>query len=72
MTNTKNGTRYVRISESAVPEGVRFDCPRRNEGQMVLVEYGGFARREHDEGDEFKRVIDRSLGGKTTYFRMAP
>lgn len=51
---------YIPCREIDVPEGVRFDVPRRHQGQIVEVAYGGWGRGEHDEGDEYRRVIDKS------------
>ncbi len=61
MTNTTSkASKYIRISESQIPEGVRFDVPGPNQGQIVEVAYGGFGRAEHGDGDPYKRVTDRS------------
>jgi hypothetical protein len=61
---------YVVCDASDIPAGVRFDVPRRLQGQTVEVAYGGFDRAEHDDGDPYKRVTDRSIGPKaTTYYR---
>lgn len=54
---------YVQIDPSLIPDKVRFDVPRRNQGQTVEVAYGGFDRSEHDEGDMYERITDRSTGG---------
>jgi hypothetical protein len=51
---------YIRISEKEVPQGVRFDTVRRNQGQIIETSYGGFDRYEHDHGDPYMRVEDRS------------
>jgi len=63
-------TTYTRIAETRVPGNVRFDCPARNAGQMIEVEYGGFSRACHDVGDEYTRVTDRTTG-RVTYYRLA-
>jgi len=65
--------KYVRCNESDVPERVRFDVPRANQGQIVEIAYGGFGRYEHDVGDPYKRVIDRSIGPDAAiYYRWVP
>ena len=53
-------TKYVKITADKIPDGVRFDVPQRNGGQIIEVAYGGFGRAEHDEGDKFMRIHDRS------------
>jgi len=60
MTTTASATKtlYVPIKATDVPAGVRFDVPKRNQGQSVEVAWGGFGRYEHSEGDDFKRVTD--------------
>ena len=64
-------TKYTECSERDVPAGVRFDTPRRHQGQAVEVQYGGFERAEHDSGAPWKRIVERALGGKATYYRAA-
>ncbi len=61
---------YVRISESQIPEGVRFDVTGPNQGQIVEVAYGGFGRAEHGQGDPYKRVTDKS-DRTVAYFKRA-
>jgi hypothetical protein len=51
---------YQEIDETQVPDGVRFDVPRRNQGQMIEVAYGGFGAGPWDDGDLYKRVKDRT------------
>lgn len=63
--------KYVEISEREIPEGVRFDVPARNSGQMIEVGYGTFGRGEASSGDPFKRVTDRGIGGGVRYYRLA-
>lgn len=61
---------YIQIDESQLPDNVRFDVPRRHQGQMIEVAYGGFDRSEHDVGDLYKRERDLSTGGfKARYFK---
>lgn len=72
QTTTITEIRYEPIPADSIPAKVRFDVPRRNQGQIVEVAYGGFSRYAHDEGDEYKRVVDRSVGvGRVTYYRRA-
>ena len=66
MTNTH--AKYVPIDASQIPDDVRFDIPRRNQGQIVLVAYGGDSRGEHDEGDPYMRVVDQSEGQEAAYY----
>lgn len=61
---------YTQISEESVPGDVRFDVPRRHQGQMVEIAYGGHCRSEHDEGDMYRRVTDRATRA-VRYFRLA-
>lgn len=64
--------KYVRCSENDIPAGVRFDVPQRNAGQIVEIAYGGLGRAEHDEGDEYMRRHDRSLGPLAfEFYRLA-
>lgn len=60
MQTTKKN--YTPITPNQVPDGLRFDVPRRNQGQIVEVAYGGpmSQRSEHDEGAPYKRVTDAS------------
>jgi hypothetical protein len=51
---------YQPIQSAQIPPGVRFDVPRRNQGQIIEVAYGGFGRSEHDDGDLYRRVFDQS------------
>ena len=62
---------YTKIDKSQIPAGVRFDTPRRNQGQIVEVSYGTFGRYEAGAGDPYKRCIDHSEGGLATasYYR---
>ena len=61
--------KYTQINESDVPSGVRFDVPRRHQGQIIEVAYGGWGRYEHDDGAEYKREIDRS-DRSAAYYRL--
>lgn len=64
-------TAYVEVRESELPPGVRFDTPPQNQGQVIEVSYGGFARHCHCDGDPYKRVHDRSVGPRgVTYYRL--
>lgn len=60
---------YAPCDEKDVPGNVRFGESPRHPNGIVTVEYGGFGRSAPDEGDPYKRVIDRSVGGGTTYYR---
>jgi len=52
---------YREIPEAEIPERVRFDVPRHNQGQIVEVAYGGYGRAEMGDGDPYRRVTDTSL-----------
>ena len=60
--------KYIECASSVVPASIRFDVPRRHDGQIVEIAYGGFDRAAHDEGDPYKRVTDRS-DGSVRYYR---
>lgn len=65
--------KYIRCEKRDIPTGVRFDVPRRNQGQAVEVAYGTFGRYEASNGDPYKRVLDRSIGpDAVTYYRLVP
>lgn len=64
-------SQYEQCKEADIPAGVRFDVPRRQQGQIVEVAFGGRRRDEHDVGDPYKRVTDRSVGEVTYYRRVA-
>ena len=51
---------YIKVDEASVPGNIRFDVPGRNQGQIVEIAYGGWGRHEHDVGDPYQRVTDRS------------
>lgn len=65
---SKGRCTYEPIAEREVPLNVRFDVPRRNQGQMIEIAYGGTGRYEHDDGDAYKRIFDAS-DRITTYYR---
>lgn len=56
--------RYRAISEARVPDGLRWDVPQQNQGQIVEVAYAD----EHPEpspacrGSRYRRTTDRSIG----------
>ena len=52
-----------------VPEGVRFDTPGRNQGQIVEVGFGTFGRAEAGSIDPYMNVTDHSDGSSRTYKR---
>lgn len=60
---------YEEINPSLLPEGVRFDVPMRNQGQIVEIAYGGFSRAEHGEGDPYMRVTNRS-DNTISYYKL--
>lgn len=62
--------RYEPCNLSDIPDGVRFDVPRRNQGQIIEVAYGDFGRSPNDNGDPWKRVVDRSDGSVQYYRRV--
>lgn len=61
---------YAPCRAEEIPAGVRFDVPRRNQGQMIEIAYGGFGRAEHGPGDEYMRRRDLS-NGEVSFFRAA-
>lgn len=54
-----------------VPEGIRFDTPGRNQGQIVEVSYGTFGRYEAGSTDPYMMVTDYSDGSSRTYKRRS-
>jgi len=63
-------TRWLACTIDDIPGAVRFDVPRRNQGQIVEVAYGTMGRAEADVGDPWKRVIDRcEVNAQPRYFR---
>jgi hypothetical protein len=63
-------TTYQIISESLVPDGLTWDIPRQNQGQMVKVSYGNYGRGSPDVGSLYRCTIDRSVGaGAAVYAR---
>lgn len=70
QTQTATTTKYVQCDERQIPGDVRFDVPRRHQGQTVEIAYGGNSRYEHDEGAPFKRVTD-AAAGKVAYYKLA-
>lgn len=72
-SGTKRKHNYMPCDERDVPSNVRFDCPARCQGQIVLVEYGGFGSSCMDVGDPYKRVKDQSEGWAAwRYFKLVP
>lgn len=61
---------YIPIPESQIPAHVRFDVPGENQGQIVIVSYGGFSRAEHGEGDPYMCIHDQSTR-TVDYYRLA-
>jgi hypothetical protein len=67
---TSKSFRYEPCNLSDIPDGVTFDVPPRNQGQIVEVAYGDFGRAPNDHGDPWKRVQDKSLPGwPVQYYR---
>ncbi len=67
-------TEYIRCTADEVRHDVRWDVPERNQGQTIEVAYARATPVAHAacEGDEYKRVTDRSLDPRlVTYFRRA-
>lgn len=63
--------RYVVIAKADIPPGVRFDIPRRNQGQIIEIAYGGFSRAEHDDGDPYMSIRDWGIGPDAVhYYRL--
>ena len=61
--------KYVRID--SVPDGLRFDVPPQNQGQMVEIAYAD-ERPHADEachGSRYKRIHDRSDNTTAYYVR---
>lgn len=52
---------WERICSWEVPNGIRWDTPKRNQGQIVEVSYGTFGRAEAGSLDGWMRVVDQSL-----------
>lgn len=61
---------YVKIAEADLPQRVFFTTPRRNQGQAIEEAYGDLRPGEHDVGDLYKSVHDRSINS-TVYYRRA-
>lgn len=62
--------RYVPCSLAAIPADVTFHVPGANGGQIVEYAYGAIGRSEHDEGDPWMRVVDRSVSPEPRYYRL--
>lgn len=60
------------ITLADIPDGVRFDVPRENQGQIIEIAYGGFDRAPHTSSAPFKRVNDTSRISVRYYRRSAP
>lgn len=65
---------YVECPAAEIPAGVRFDLPRRNDGQIVLYYYGGFDAAPHDRGDPYMLREDQSVShahpARLTYYKL--
>lgn len=69
MTTAKK-IAYRPIDRSAVPEGIRWDVPPHNQGQIVEVAYSDGIRGSRElacRGDRYQRVTDRSDGSVSYY-----
>lgn len=54
-------TEYIPIDPTSLPSAIRFDVPKRNQGQTVEYAYGGYDRAEHDDSAPFMRITDSSF-----------
>jgi hypothetical protein len=54
--------KYERIPASEVPQGLRWDVPRQNQGQIVEVAYADYptCRSEAARGSAYERATDQS------------
>lgn len=59
--------KYVTVSRSALPSDLRWDVPRRNQGQIVETAYADepTSADEACYGSKYRRVTDRSDGAVT-------
>jgi len=75
--STTRPVKYAPIAAADVPATVRFDVPRRNQGQIVEIAYAAWPRTagEAGHGDRYQRIVDGSLptkdAGRVTYLRRA-
>lgn len=61
--------RYTYRQVAEAPEGLRWDVPRRHQGQRVTVAYATPGTRyEQDEGAEWRRVSQASYPPR--YYRL--
>lgn len=66
--------RWVEISETEIPNSVRFDTPRQNQGQILEVSYADVKPHKSEASDfdaKYKRIIDHSTQTTTFYRREA-
>lgn len=61
---------YIECDIYDLPEGVRFDTPRANQGQIITTSYGTFGLAEADHGDPYMSIYDAS-DHTTTYYRRS-
>ncbi len=61
-TTTRPTATYREIPARLVPDGIRWDIPGRNAGQIVEIAYGTFGRSAAADGERYRRVHDRSIG----------
>ncbi len=62
---------YTKIDESELPDGLRFDVPRMNQGQNIEAAYAAWptTRYEAGVGDKYKRVTNR-VNQTITYYKL--
>lgn len=70
----KPSNNYEKISLEDLPDGLRFDVPGVNAGQIIEVAYGDRAeyRSENARGAPYKRVLDRSDNTVEYFRRVGP
>jgi hypothetical protein len=62
---------YLSVKESELPKGLRFDVPRREQGQIIEVAYADDPPEEGEacNGSKYRRESDQSDGSVTYYVR---
>lgn len=60
---------YTECAAADVPAAIRFDTPRRNQGQIVTYSYGTTGRGEAGRGSPYMSRHDASCGEHTVYRR---
>ena len=66
--------KYGLTERARMPEGLRFDVPRRHQGQIVEIAYADERpyASEADAGSRYKRVTDGSTGSVEYFVREEP